>query len=113
MVKKIFITGICGFVGSSLANFFYKKNYQVCGIDNLSRKGTYKNYLKLKKMGIRIFRENLCSDIFAKKIIKKNFFFHEFIHCAGFTSVLDGTNLITAKQLYKNNKPKPRNLPTN
>ena len=48
-MRKIFITGICGFVGSSLASFFYHKNYQVSGIDNLSRKGSYKNYLKLKK----------------------------------------------------------------
>ena len=48
-MKKIFITGICGFVGFSLASFFYHKNYQVSGIDNLSRKGSYKNYLKLKK----------------------------------------------------------------
>ena len=48
-MRKIFITGICGFVGSSLASFFYQKNFQVSGIDNLSRKGSYKNYLKLKK----------------------------------------------------------------
>ena len=48
-MRKIFITGICGFVGSSLANYFYQKNYKVSGIDNLSRKGSYKNYLKLKK----------------------------------------------------------------
>ncbi len=27
-MRKIFITGICGFVGSSLASFFYHKNYQ-------------------------------------------------------------------------------------
>ena len=47
-MRKIFISGICGFVGSSLASFFYHKNYQVSGIDNLSRKGSYKNYLKLK-----------------------------------------------------------------
>ena len=48
-MRKIFITGICGFVGSSLAIFFHQKNYQVSGIDNLSRKGSHKNYLKLKK----------------------------------------------------------------
>ena len=51
-MRKIFITGICGFVGSSLASFFYQKNYHVSGIDNLSRKGSYKNYLKLKKKKI-------------------------------------------------------------
>ena len=47
-MRKVFISGICGFLGSSLANFFLHKNYKVCGIDNLSRKGSYKNYLRLK-----------------------------------------------------------------
>ena len=70
-MRKIFITGICGFVGSSLASFFYHKNYQVSGIDNLSRKGSYKNYLKLKKKGVQILKGNLCSNNFLKKILKK------------------------------------------
>ena len=48
-MKKIFITGICGFVGSKLSTFFYKKNYKVFGVDNLSREGSFKNYLNLKK----------------------------------------------------------------
>ena len=46
-MRKIFITGIYGFVGSSLASFFYQKNYQVFGIDNLSRKGSYKKTLQI------------------------------------------------------------------
>ena len=70
-MRKIFITGICGFVGSSLASFFYHKNYQVSGIDNLSRKGSYKNYLKLKKKGVQILKGNLCSNNFLRKIFKK------------------------------------------
>ena len=102
-MRKIFITGICGFVGSSLANYFYQKNYKVSGVDNLSRKGSYKNYLKLKKKNVQIFRENLCSNNFIKKILKKKNRFDDFIHCAAYTSVLDGANLIDAKQLYENN----------
>ena len=57
-MKKIFITGICGFVGSNLALFFKNINYQVYGVDNLSRRGSHKNYLKLKKRGI-----TLCNKI--------------------------------------------------
>ena len=101
-MKKIFITGICGFVGSNLAIFFKERNYQVYGVDNLSRKGSRKNYLRLKKIGINILKGNLCSNKVLKKILKKNTF-TSLIHCAGFTSVLDGTNLITAKNLYENN----------
>ena len=102
-MKKIFITGICGFVGSSLASFFYQKNYKVFGIDNLSRKGSYKNYLTLKKKNIKIFRGDLCDNKFLKKLLKKKYKFESFIHCAAYTSVLDGTNLISSKQLYENN----------
>ena len=102
-MRKIFITGICGFVGSSLASFFYHKNYQVSGIDNLSRKGSYKNYLKLKKKGVQILKGNLCNNNFLKKILNKKNRFDDFVHCAAYTSVLDGTNLIPAKQLYENN----------
>ena len=102
-MRKVFISGICGFLGSSLANFFLHKNYKVCGIDNLSRKGSYKNYLKLKKEKVQIFKGNLCDNFFINKILKKKNKFDDFIHCAAFTSVLDGVNKITAKQLYENN----------
>ena len=102
-MRKIFITGICGFVGSSLANFFYHKNYQISGIDNLSRKGSYINFLKLKKKGIKILRGNLCSRNLLSKILKNKKKFDDFIHCAAYTSVLDGVNQILPKQLYENN----------
>lgn len=101
-MKKIFITGICGFVGSNLALFFKDHNYEVYGVDNLLRKGSHKNYLRLKKVGIKIVMGNLCNNKVLKKILKKNRF-SNLIHCAGFTSVLDGTNLITTKKLYENN----------
>tara|TARA_B100001123_G_C15321184_1_gene1027961 strand:- start:1840 stop:2877 length:1038 start_codon:yes stop_codon:yes gene_type:complete len=102
-MRKIFITGICGFVGSNLANFYIEKNYKIVGIDNLSRKGSYKNFLKLKKKGIKIFKGNLCDDNLIKKILSKKNKFDDLIHCAAYTSVLDGTNKISEKQLYKNN----------
>ena len=102
-MKKIFITGICGFVGSSLASFFIKKNYKVFGADNLSRKGSKKNVSKLRKMGIQIFIGNLCNKNFINKILNKKNNFDTIIHCAAYTSVLDGVNTIAEKELYENN----------
>ena len=97
-MRKIFITGICGFVGSSLASFFYNKNCKVYGIDNLYRKGSHKNYLKLKKRGVKVFTENLCDKNIIKKFLKYKKF-DDLIHCAAYTSVLDGVNSINATEL--------------
>ena len=102
-MKKIFITGICGFLGSNLANFFHKKNYKVSGIDNLSRKGSRKNFTQLKKKNIQIYKEDLSSNAFLNKILRKKNKFDIFVHCAALTSVLDGINKISSKKLYENN----------
>jgi len=59
-MKKIFITGVAGFIGFSLANNFLKKKYKVIGIDN------FDDYysVKLKKERLKILKKN------------KNFFFN-------------------------------------
>ncbi len=46
---KIFITGGAGFIGSHIAEHYLTKNIRVTVFDNLSRKGTEKNLLYLKK----------------------------------------------------------------
>ena len=88
-MQRIFITGICGFVGSNLANYFQSQGYKVYGIDNLSRKGSEKNLNLLKLKNFQPF--------------KKKINFHIFVHCAALTSVLDGINNNSAEFLYKNN----------
>ena len=59
-MKKIFITGICGFVGSSLASFFHQKNYKVYGIDNSKVKNYFNWKIKYGKRWIfyNILKEN-------------------------------------------------------
>ena len=54
---RIFITGICGFVGSSLARVF-KQNLEevrVFGIDNLIRPGAELNRRALGALGVEVF----------------------------------------------------------
>ena len=51
---KILITGICGFVGSSLAERLLQMhgNLSICGIDNLMRPGSETNRTRLRKLGV-------------------------------------------------------------
>tara|TARA_Y100000590_G_scaffold63078_1_gene67669 strand:- start:12916 stop:13953 length:1038 start_codon:yes stop_codon:yes gene_type:complete len=101
-MQRIFITGICGFLGSNLANYFQSLGYKVYGIDNLSRKGSKKNFYLLKKDGIKVFKGDLTKKL-KKTFFKKKINFQAFIHCAALTSVLDGTNKNSSEFLYKNN----------
>ena len=53
---KILVTGGCGFVGSNLCLFLKGKGFKVYSLDNLFRNGSYLNYLRLKKKGIKNFK---------------------------------------------------------
>lgn len=53
---KILVTGGCGFVGSNLCLFLKNKGFKVYSLDNLFRNGSYLNYLRLKKKGIKNFK---------------------------------------------------------
>lgn len=54
---RILITGICGFVGSTLAKALQQKSadYEIIGIDNLSRSGSWLNKEPLQQLGIKVF----------------------------------------------------------
>ena len=101
-MSKIFITGICGFLGSNLALYFHSLGHKVYGADNLLRKGSEKNFKLLKKKGIKIFKIDL-AKIEKFSFPGKYINFQVLIHCAALTSVLDGTNSYSTELLYKNN----------
>jgi CDP-paratose 2-epimerase len=53
---RILITGVCGFVGSTLARALRQSRpgWQVLGLDNLSRPGSWINHASLREMGVAI-----------------------------------------------------------
>lgn len=64
---RILITGICGFVGSTLAKAFrnYSADYEIVGIDNFSRSGSWINQEPLRQLGVRIIHGDIrqASDV--------------------------------------------------
>src|SRR5215831_10625855 len=58
---RILITGICGFVGSTLARAWVEAgvNHALYGIDNLSRPGSERNRLVLRRLGITVLHGDI------------------------------------------------------
>ncbi len=53
---KIFITGICGFVGNAIATRLrqHDSTIQISGLDNFLRPGSETNRLRLKALGVKV-----------------------------------------------------------
>jgi len=58
---KILITGICGFVGSTLAKSWLEAEpgIEICGLDNFIRSGSEVNREALTKLGITLFHGDI------------------------------------------------------
>lgn len=62
-MKKILITGICGFAGSTLARSWLAAEHglEICGIDNFIRPGSEQNRQELQRLGVRLFHGDIRS----------------------------------------------------
>lgn len=60
---KLLITGICGFVGSTLARALVEATpgIQICGLDSFIRPGSESNRNSLKALGVKLFHGDLRS----------------------------------------------------
>jgi CDP-paratose 2-epimerase len=56
---RILITGICGFVGSTLARELLAAGHQVAGFDNFIRPGSETNREPLEKLGVKVITADL------------------------------------------------------
>lgn len=61
MKRKILITGICGFVGSVLANYMLERSegLSISGIDNLMRPGSEINRARLRELGVKVIHGDI------------------------------------------------------
>ena len=100
-MKKMFITGGAGFIGSNAAHYFYKKKWQVYIFDNLSRKGTFFNIKWLKKeTNVRFIRGDIRKFNELSKILS-NINPNVIIHCAGQVAVT--TSFINPREDFEIN----------
>ena len=56
---RILITGICGFVGSTLARELHAAGHAVTGFDNFIRPGSETNRAPLEKLGLKVLTADL------------------------------------------------------
>ena len=58
---RILISGICGFVGSTLARHLIEagQGHQIYGFDNFIRPGSETNRAELKRLGVKLFHGDL------------------------------------------------------
>ncbi len=99
---RILISGICGFVGSTLARAFTERDDkpELCGIDNFIRPGSETNRDDLKRRGVKLFHGDLraASDLEALPAVDW------VIDAAACPSVLGGVDGRTSsRQLVEHN----------
>ena len=56
---RILISGVCGFVGSTLARALVDARHEIVGFDNFIRPGSESNRDALKKIGVKLFHGDL------------------------------------------------------
>ena len=99
---KIFITGICGFAGISIAKSLLQSHsdLQIAGLDNFCRKGSELNIPELSNHGIDLIRGDIRSQSDIDDLPKVDWV----IDCAANPSVLAGLDgKSSSRQLMEHN----------
>jgi CDP-paratose 2-epimerase len=105
---KIVITGVAGFIGSHIAEFYAKQGHDVLGIDNFSRSQLLdkslednSNYLIGNYQNISILMIDLRDYHNILSFFKSNFNIDVVIHCAAQTAVTK--SITNPKEDFENN----------
>lgn len=90
-MKKLLITGGCGFIGTNFTEYFSRKGWAVTVLDNLSRKGTDENLRWIQETypEVRFVKADVRtdSDILKEEVAKHDAVFHLAAQVAVTTSV--------------------------
>ncbi|NQT16033.1 MAG: NAD-dependent epimerase/dehydratase family protein [Planctomycetes bacterium] len=99
---KLLITGVCGFVGATLARGFRElsADYEVVGIDNLSRPGSWINRDPLERLGVEMRHGDIRNASDVDALPESDWV----LDAAANPSVLAGTDgTISSRQLVEHN----------
>lgn len=99
---RILVSGICGFVGSSVAHGLldHESTLEIIGLDNLSRPGSQLNIEPLRKQGIKLIHADLRSPSDLESIAAVDWI----VDAAANPSVLAGIDGTTSsRQLIEHN----------
>jgi CDP-paratose 2-epimerase len=99
---KILVSGVCGFVGSSITQSLldHDSGLEVIGLDNLSRAGSHLNIEPLRKRGVKLIHADLRSPSDLESIAAVDWI----IDAAANPSVLAGVDGATSsRQLIEHN----------
>jgi CDP-paratose 2-epimerase len=99
---RVLITGICGFVGSTIAKTLVEQGYPctIVGVDNLIRRGAESNWDRLQQLGIKVVHGDLRSQSDVDALPE----FEWLIDAAANPSVLAGADGKTSsRQLMEHN----------
>lgn len=69
LIMRIFITGICGFIGHNIALYLHSKGYEILGVDNFKHISLRAPKI-LKSLGIKIYKIDIRDYERIKYIIK-------------------------------------------
>jgi CDP-paratose 2-epimerase len=97
---RILISGVCGFVGTTLARALVAQGHAVTGFDNFIRPGSETNRAELKRLGVKLFHGDLRNSSDLETLPEVNFV----IDAAANPSVLAGVDGRTSsRQLVEHN----------
>jgi len=69
-VKRILVTGGCGFIGSNFVRYLINKDYFICNLDKLTYAGNLENLKDISgKKNYRFIKGDICDPKIVRKII--------------------------------------------